>query len=369
MWAESSEQRVKLKTGLTTGSCATACSVACAQYLLANKIIDKVSIVLPKGKEVELKISRFVANEKSCRAETIKDAGDDPDVTHGATVFVELTLTPQAGVLFKAAQGVGIVTKAGLALEVGEPAINRVPRQMMREHLERLAAFHQYEGGFDVAVGVLDGEWIAQKTMNPKLGILGGLSILGTTGIVRPYSCSAWIASIYQGIDVAKANGIEHIAATTGNMSEEAIKQHYHLEDSALIEMGDFAGAVLKHLKKAPVAKLSICGGLGKISKLANQHMDLNSKSSSIDFQHLADTAKEIGANDELLAIISQANTSIEVLNICQKEGIDIAEALCEKALLFAKSIVPREVDVEVWATNRQGELIAYAGNGQGLAS
>ncbi len=326
-----------------------------------------MSIVLPKGKQVELKISCLLMKQTACRAETIKNAGDDPDVTHGATVFVELRLTAQTGVVFKASKGVGTVTKAGLALDVGEPAINRVPRQMMREHLERTAETYQYKGGFEVAVGVVDGKAIAQKTMNPKLGILGGLSILGTTGIVRPYSCSAWIASIYQGIDVAKANGITHIAATTGNMSEEAIKQHYGLEDSALIEMGDFAGAVLKHLKKFPIAKLSICGGLGKISKLANQHMDLNSKSSAIDFQHLADTAKSIGASDKLLSVILKANTSIEVLNLCQKEGVDIATALCAKALGFAESIVPSEVNVEVWATNRNGELIAYAGHGKGL--
>lgn len=367
MWKESSEHSKNLKTGLTTGSCATACSVACAQFLLGEKTLDSVSIVLPKGKQVELQIRAIEPLGSGCRAETIKDAGDDPDVTHGATVFVELNLSKHSGITFKAASGVGVVTKAGLALEIGEPAINRVPRQMIRENLQRLATFYQYMGGFEVSIGVENGELIAQKTMNPKLGILGGLSILGTTGIVRPYSCSAWIASIYQGIDVAKANGVEHIAATTGNSSEQAIRSHYQLEQSALIEMGDFAGAVFKHLKKSPIAKLSICGGLGKISKLANHHLDLNSRVSSIDFQHLADTAKEIGANNDLLADILGANTSIEVLDLCKKQGIDIATALCGKALDFATGVVPGAVEVEIWAINRQGKLIAYAGRGQGL--
>lgn len=367
MWEESTETTKPLRSGLTTGSCATACSVAAAHCLLGDKRLNKVSITLPKGKEVELAITELVLDKGVCTASTIKDAGDDPDVTHGATVFVELALVKLPGVSFQAATGVGTVTKAGLILDVGEPAINPVPREMMQQQLQKMAAFYQYQGGFEVAVGVINGEAIAQKTMNPKLGILGGLSILGTSGIVRPYSCSAWIASIHQGIDVAKACGIQHIAATTGNTSEQAIRNHYQLEDSALIEMGDFAGAVLKHLRKNPVAKLSICGGLGKISKLANRHMDLNSRASSIDFKHLAKTAEELGGNEKLLSAILGANTSIEVLQLCKQQGLDLAAALCEKALIFAESIVPAEVDVEVWATNRQGDLIAYAGKGSGL--
>ena len=361
MWKESTEQPKKLKTGLTTGSCATACCVAAAHFLLADRSVTTVSITLPKGKQVDMPITALHSAGETCRAETIKDAGDDPDVTHGAVVFVELLLSPNKGIVFKAATGVGTVTKAGLALDIGEPAINRVPRQMMLDNLQKLAEFYQYKGGFEVSVGVVNGEAIAQKTMNPRLGILGGLSILGTSGIVRPYSCSAWIASIYQGIDVAKASGLTHIAATTGNISEKAIQEHYQLEQSALIEMGDFAGAVLKHLKKAPIAKLSICGGLGKISKLANQHMDLHSRSSSIDFQHLADSAAALGANEALLTNILSANTSIEVLKLCQQEGIDIAKSLCEQALVFAESIVPASIEVEVWAIDRQGQFVAHA--------
>jgi len=361
VWKESSEQPKKLKTGLTTGSCATACCVAAAHFLFSEHLLSTVSITLPKGKQVDMPITALNTVGKTCRAETIKDAGDDPDVTHGAVVFVELFLSEKKGIVFKAASGVGTVTKAGLALDVGEPAINRVPREMMSQHLEKLAEYYQYKGGFEVSVGVVNGESIAQKTMNPRLGILGGLSILGTSGIVRPYSCSAWIASIYQGIDVAKANGLTHIAATTGNISEKAIQEHYQLEQSALIEMGDFAGAVLKHLKKAPVAKLSICGGLGKISKLANKHMDLHSRSSSIDFQHLADSAAALGANERLLKNILSANTSIEVLTLCQLEGIDIAKSLCEQALAFAQSIAPASVELEVLAIDRQGKFVAHA--------
>lgn len=367
MWVESSETVTKLRSGLTTGSCATACCVAAGQTLLANLQSDVVSITLPKGKTVEMAISAYESvpaasktfSEGKCvRVSVIKDAGDDPDVTHGATVFVDLSLCDTAGVSFFAGEGVGTVTREGLALPVGEPAINVVPRRMMTQHLEDLAAKHNYSGGFLVSVGVKNGETIALKTMNGRLGIIGGLSILGTTGIVRPFSCAAWIASIHQGIDVASANGVERIAASTGNSSEAAIKAFYQMDEMALIEMGDFAGAVLKHLKKKPIKQLSICGGIGKISKLANGHMDLNSRVSAIDFEHMASVALGLGGDEVLKQKILTANTSVEVLKICQSVGIDLAFALCEQALVFAKSIVPAEVSVEVSAIDRQGNFV-----------
>ncbi|MGC3832973.1 cobalt-precorrin-5B (C(1))-methyltransferase CbiD [Moritella viscosa] len=215
MWPESEENKQPLRTGLTTGCCATACCVAAADHLFSRITTDTVNVTLPKGKVVDLSIIQYhFLSPLSTRADVIKDAGDDPDVTHGATVFVELTLTSQSGIVFKAAKGVGIVTREGLALAVGEPAINPVPRQMMTEHLQFMAAEHDYKGGFEVAVGVENGEQIALKTMNGRLGIVGGLSILGVSGIVRPFSCSAYIASIFQGMDVATTNGYTHIAAS-----------------------------------------------------------------------------------------------------------------------------------------------------------
>ena len=361
MWKESSEDIKPLRTGLTTGSCATACAVACAELLLAENKLLSASITLPKGKTVELTIEDCSVTDCGAYAATIKDAGDDPDVTHGARVYVNLSLTNKVGINFLADKGVGTVTKDGLLLAVGEPAINPVPRTMMTEHLQLLAIRYDYNGGFDVAVGIENGEALAQKTMNPRLGIVGGLSVLGTTGIVRPFSCSAWIASIHQGIDVAKANGITHIAATTGNSSEQAIKKQYSLNEQALIEMGDFSGAVLKHLKIQPIAKLTICGGFGKITKLANGHMDLNSRVSSIDFEQIRAAAETAGANAELQDKVLKSNTSIEALKLCQKAGVDLAAVICEQALSFAKSKLPPAIAGDVWAINRQGEFVGMA--------
>lgn len=373
MWPESAESPAPLRTGLTTGTCATACCVAAAQALFAQKQDSNVSVTLPKGKVVDLPIIEYQEIDNGIKTATIKDAGDDPDATHGATLFVELRLSSEQGVRFHAAQGVGTVTRTGLLLDVGEPAINPVPRKMMTEHLEGFAKTYQYLGGFDVSVGVINGEQIAQKTMNPRLGILGGLSILGTTGIVRPFSCAAYIASIHQGIDVARANGLTHIAATTGNASEDAIKSHYQLNDMALIEMGDFVGAVLKHIKKVEQAnstqlnssiqlqKLSICGGFGKISKLAQHHMDLNSRASSIDLGALAQLAASLGADDTLQERMVNANTSVEALSFAMSEGLPLADAICQQALDFARKYIPAHIELEVWAIDRKGQFVGKA--------
>lgn len=367
MWPESAESPAPLRTGLTTGTCATACCVAAAQALFAQQQEASVSVTLPKGKVVDLPIIEYQKIDGGIKTATIKDAGDDPDATHGATLFVELRLSSEQGVRFHAAQGVGTVTRTGLLLDVGEPAINPVPRKMMTEHLESFAQTYQYFGGFDVSVGVVNGEQIAQKTMNPRLGILGGLSILGTTGIVRPFSCAAYIASIHQGIDVARANQLTHIAATTGNASEDAIKSHYQLDDMALIEMGDFVGAVLKHIKKveatapAQLTKLSICGGFGKISKLAQHHMDLNSRASSIDLGALAQLAASLGADDTLQERMANANTSVEALSFAMSEGLPLADAICQQALDFARKYIPVHIELEVWAIDRKGQFVGKA--------
>jgi len=365
MWPESSDlkpsQNTALRTGLTTGTCATAACVAAAYSLLSNQNKKIVSVTLPKGKVVELTITTLVNKNKSACAATIKDAGDDPDVTHGAKVFVNLSLTKEACVVFFADAGVGTVTRSGLLLDVDEPAINPVPRQMMEDHLLAIAKEFNYLGGFHVSVGVEGGEQLALKTMNGRLGILGGLSILGTTGIVRPFSCSAYIASIHQGIDVATSNGYQHISASTGNSSETFIKQQYDLPDMAMIEMGDFVGAVLKYLKKVPVKKLSICGGFGKISKLANGNLDLHSKKSEIDFSQFSILATKEGAADSLLSSIQNANTSIEVLSLCNQNQIDLGSLICEQALVFVKTILPKEIEVEVWAIDRSGSCVGKA--------
>lgn len=367
MWPESSEQKQPLRTGLTTGTCATACCVAAAHLLLGKQLIQQASVTLPKGQIVELDIEDLHTAKHIAHAATIKDAGDDPDVTHGAKVWVKLSLTPATGMQFKADEGVGTVTRVGLVLAVGEPAINPVPRQMMQDNLHLVSQEYGYQGGFEVSIGIDNGAELALKTMNGRLGIEGGLSVLGTSGIVRPFSCSAWIASIHRGMDVAAANGCQHIAASTGNTSEAYVQQRYQMNPMQLIEMGDFAGAVLKYLKQAKVDKLTVCGGFGKLSKLANGYLDLHSSRSSIDFEQLAKLAQEQGGNATLLSDVRSANTSLQALKACQTKGIDLATRVCQDAYQEARKRIPDEVEVEIIAVNRQGELLSqYPPLGEG---
>lgn len=371
MWPESSEQKQPLRTGLTTGTCATACCLAAGHLLLGNVRKTTTSVTLPKPKDaskhVDLELMVVeLRGPTTAYAETIKDAGDDPDATHGATIWVSVSLVSQSGITFVAGAGVGTVTRSGLLIGVGQAAINPVPRQMMSGHLLQLAKSYQYPGGFEVTIGVVNGAEIAKKTMNGRLGIVDGLSILGTSGIVRPFSCAAWIASIHQGLDVAVANDYAHVAATTGNTSEAFIGEHYGLDPMQLIEMGDFAGAVLKHLKKSPVKRLTICGGFGKISKLADGHLDLHSGKSSINLSKLADIAVKLGADSQLVVAIKDCNTSLEAVDLCQEQGIDLASAVCQNALAFAQKTVPHTVQLEIFAINRHGQLLGSAAGSAG---
>lgn len=359
MREETDEQVRPLRSGYTTGACATATSLAAAQLLLSGLATREIAIRLPRGKQVVFTLTACTHEGNTARADTIKDAGDDPDATHGATVFAEVRLSADPGVRFAAAEGVGTVTRTGLMLAVGEAAINPVPRQMMGEHLQALAVRYDYLGGFDVAIGIVNGEKIAGQTMNARLGILGGLSILGTTGIVRPYSCAAYIASIHQGIDVARANGVVHIAACTGSTSEQVAREHYALEDMALVEMGDFAGAVLKYLPKHPIPRLSVVGGFGKLSKLADGHLDLHSRKSSVDFLRLS--ALVADTHPALAEMIKTSNTTAEVLQHCQAQGVNIADKVCQHALTTIRRYTGVGIQVDVIAVSREGRVVGRA--------
>ncbi|RTZ64390.1 MAG: cobalt-precorrin-5B (C(1))-methyltransferase [Aquificaceae bacterium] len=362
MREETAETKQPLRHGYTTGACATVTSLAAARLLFSLPATKQCSITLPKGQHVEFELQDCRLTAQGAMASTIKDAGDDPDVTHQALIISTVALIPEKTIRFYAGKGVGTVTRSGLSIPPHQPAINPIPRLMIQQHLEQLATAQGYEGGFAVTISIKNGEKLALKTMNPRLGIVGGLSILGTTGIVRPFSCSAYIASIHQGIEVAHANNIQHIAACTGSSSEAMILTHYDLPEMALIEMGDFVGAVLKHLKKVPIARLSVVGGFGKISKLAAGHLDLHSRKSTIDLVFLASVAKEQGADNELQQRIKQSNTSVEALTYCQQKNIKLADAICHLALKKIKNIVPQAVCCEVWAINRAGEAVGRAG-------
>src|SRR6202453_2794189 len=273
-----------LRRGWTTGTCAAAASRAAYEALLTGVFPDPVPILLPGGARPSFALAVTERGEDFARAGVVKDAGDDPDVTHGALVVATVRLAPPgSGVRFRAGEGVGTVTRPGLPLPPGEPAINPVPRDMIRAAIAEVAAQFGGAGDAIVELSIPGGEKIAERTLNARLGIVGGLSILGTTGIVVPYSCSAWIHSIHSGIDVARAAGLTHVAGATGASSESGAQKLYGLPDIALIDMGDFVGGMLKYLRRHPVPRVTIAGGVAKMTKLAQGLTDLHSKRGAVD--------------------------------------------------------------------------------------
>ncbi len=364
MRAETPEQNRPLKSGYTTGACATATSYASACKLLGleNEVRrDSVEITLPRGQQVRFVLESLQCEQSIASASTIKDAGDDPDVTHQALIGSSVELVKSPGVQFKAGNGVGTVTLTGLSLEVGEPAINPVPRRMIREHLQKASLAAGYSGGYIVTISVENGAALAKKTMNSRLGIVGGLSILGTTGIVRPFSCSAYIASIHQGIDVARQNGQTHLVACTGSSSEQVAVNELGLPEMAIIEMGDFADAFLKYYRRNSTAKLSLYAGFGKLCKLADGHLSLHSGKSSVNFQRLAEWAGNLGADAMLCEQIESANTSLAALTLAANSNIALGPLICEKALAVIKNIIPADIVSEVVAIDRQLNVVGRA--------
>ncbi len=349
-----------LKRGWTTGACATAATAAAYEALVTGAFPEAVTITLPRGEEPTFDLARTGLDDGRASAAVIKDAGDDPDVTHGAEVSV--SLRPGAagtGVTFRAGPGVGTVTLPGLPLAVGEPAINPGPRKMMTGVIEDLSRRLNGPGDVEITVAIKDGERLAEKTMNGRLGIRGGLSVLGTTGIVIPYSCASWIHSIHRGVDVARAGGLSHIAAATGSTSEAAVKALYDLPDMALIDMGDFAGGLLKYLRRHPLPRLTIAGGFGKLAKLAQGNLDLHSARSSLDMNKLA----ALAADDAALAeCIKTANTGMEALTLAQVAGVSLADRVAAGAREVALAALAGDVAVEVLVFDRQGQRAGRAG-------
>ncbi len=364
-----SERRPKgpLRKGWTTGACATAAATAAYQALLTGSFPDPVTITLPKGEEPSFKLIRSELGDGRATAAVVKDAGDDPDVTHGAHIIVTVALAGVGeGISFHAGEGVGTVTRPGLALDVGEPAINPGPRAMMEGVIQGLAREHKSPGDVAITVSVPGGEKLAQKTLNGRLGIKGGLSILGTTGVVIPYSCSSWIHSIHRGVDVARASGITHMAAATGSTSEAAIQKMLGLDDVALIDMGDFAGGLLKYLRKKPIERLTIAGGPGKLAKLAQGHLDLHSSKSRLDMTALAGLLDRLGAGAEAVAAAGSANTAAEVLKTAESLGLPLGELIARQAREVALATLAGDTRVEVVIFDRGGKLIGRTGDNGG---
>lgn len=338
--------QTELRRGWTTGACATAAVKAALQALWGEGFQREVQITLPRGEQPVFAVAHTDRGDGWAEAGITKDAGDDPDVTHGALVIARVSASG-GGVVFAAGKGVGTVTKPGLPIGVGEPAINPVPRQMMEAVVEECAAGYGKLADIEIEISISGGVELAAKTWNPRLGIAGGLSVLGTTGVVRPYSCAAWIASIHRGIDVARANGLTHVAGCTGATSEKVVQGLHGLPDHAMLDMGDFFGGMVKYLAKNPLPRLTIGGGIGKLTKLAQGAVDLHSGRSQVDFAALEARFPGTGA----------ANTALEAAQIA---GPPLAAWVAAEARDRVLDRLP-QTEVDVIVIDRAGNILGQA--------
>lgn len=360
--ADKRNRRRALRRGFTTGACATAAAKAATLALMTGVCPTEVEITLPGGQNVRFALHRCEVWEGEAEASVIKDAGDDPDVTHGAEIVATVAWRDEPGLTLDRGPGVGLVTKPGIGLPVGDPAINPVPRKMITQHVTGVAGVDVAVRGLRVAVSIPGGEELAKKTLNGRLGIVGGLSILGTTGIVIPYSTAAYRASITQSIGVARVHGANEIVITTGGRSEKyamKILAARGLPPEAFVEMGDFVGHALKESLKAGMERVTICGMIGKLTKIAQGRMQTHAAASSVDTVFLSEIAAELGAPADKVAAIRENTTARYFSEVVEELHIEEAfNRICQRAVDNASAHIKASVPVDCILTDFDQGLV-----------
>jgi len=366
-----------LRTGFTTGACAQAGVRACLDALVSGSWARRVTIRLPNGRRAEFALQKYESGVRGghpwAMASIIKDGGDDPDCTHGAEIVTEIRLTEDGKVTFRAGTGVGKITKPGLAIPVGDPAINPVPRKFMAGEFEATREslsdhFALGRPGIEIMISIPDGEKRAEKTLNARLGIVGGLSILGTKGIVVPFSTAAYRASIAQALEVARARGLETVVMTTGGQSEAfAMKLNPDLPGEGFVQIGDFTGYSVRQAARTGISRIIMAGFLGKFSKLAKGVTQTHAAGSQVDLSFLVSLARETGSSEEVCAEIAKANTARHVGEILEASGNRaFFDLLCRKIMTHLREISPHPPEMEILLANFRGELIGRAGTDDG---
>ncbi len=319
-----------LRTGWTTGTCASAATKAATHLLNDGRPRQWVEVGLPSGRRVTFAVQRCEPVADGAQAVVVKDAGDDPDVTHGAHLTATVSWRAGTGVELAGGDGVGTVTKPGLGLPVGGPAINSVPRAMITQAVTEVVGHR----GVRVVISVPEGEKMARKTTNRRLGIIGGISILGTTGIVRPFSTAAWRASVVQAVCVAAAQGEHTIVLCTGGRTERgAIALLPHLPEVCFVEVGDFTGAALRIAAERGIARVVFVGMVGKLTKLASGVLMTHYTRSTVDTGLLGRLTHEAGGSETLATEIDRANTARHAYELWDDAGVLRAagDALCHR--------------------------------------
>ncbi len=355
-----------MRTGYTTGACATAATRAALLALLHGEAPATVTIALPVGVTATFPISSCEHHiDGSVTASVIKDAGDDPDVTHGARLCSTVSWLITPGIQLDGGVGVGRVTKPGLGLEVGSAAINQVPRAMIEGVVHELLAEQSEVRGVSVLISVPDGLERSRKTLNARLGVIGGISILGTTGIVKPYSTAAYKASISKAIDVAIACGSqEHLLLTTGSRSEKFGRLYIRLPEEAYIQMGEFTGYALRDCAAKKVRSVTLVGMVGKLSKIGDGRMQTHVAGAGVDLQGMAEVARACGASEAIVAQVLQANTARHFQELMLEHNITgVFDMICQRARHASQTYVKQKLNVDVLLCDFDGSILGFAGD------
>jgi cobalt-precorrin-5B (C1)-methyltransferase len=357
---EEKKRRGALRTGYTTGTTATAATMGALYALIGGKEVKEVTVSLPKNKTATLKIA-WTKNENgkvTCAA--IKDGGDDPDATHGAEICSTVSFSKSAGqISIDGGKGVGRVTKPGLGLDMGKAAINPTPMKMLEQAVRDVAKEQLKKQGVDVVISVPKGEEIAKKTDNPRLGIMDGISILGTTGIVLPYSTASFAASIRQILDVAIAMGADTAVLTTGGRSEDFAKGMFKLPDHCFVQMGDFSGYSIKQCANKKLSKAIIAGFIGKLTKMAMGVKQTHVAGSHVNMEFMARLAADCNALPAVVSEIRGANTARHVSEIVTKNNVaGYFDLVCKKVHEQMNEHAKGQLEIEVVMFEFDGKVI-----------
>ncbi|HSM94240.1 MAG TPA: cobalt-precorrin-5B (C(1))-methyltransferase [Anaeromyxobacteraceae bacterium] len=348
-----------LRTGFTTGACAAAAALAAARALREGRVPSAVELRLPNGTPARFAVARGELRAASASCAVVKDAGDDPDVTHGAEIVATVTLRDAPGVTVRGGPGVATVTKPGLGLEVGGPAITAIPRRHVGETVA--AALAGTGRGADVELSVPRGEALARQTLNARLGLVGGISILGTTGLVRPFSAAAFGASVMRAVDVAAATAHRELILSTGARTEAAaMREHPALDETAFVQAGDCIGIGLSRAAHRGIPRVRLYAMVGKLAKVAAGMMQTHASRGEVDTRLLAALAQEAGATPERRAAIERATTARHALELAEGAKLDRFPAvLCARVAERCAEHVQRRLAIEVVMIGFDGEALA----------
>jgi len=379
-----------LRHGYTTGSCAAAVAKAATLTLLRQEHMKEVEITLPRGERVNFNLHSCTFDKESARCSVIKDGGDDPDVTNGAEIVAEVRgqgsgvrgqeeikeafefTIYDSQITIYGGKGIGVITKPGLALPVGEPAINPIPRKMIQQAIEEVSSsLIPHPSSFMVTISVPDGEQIAKATLNERLGIMGGISILGTTGIVKPISTKAWADTISVALDVAKAAGLEEVVLTTGRTSEKVAMERLKLPSEAYIQMGDHVGYSLRECVKKGFKMVTIAGQFGKFTKIASGEFETNVRDSTLELNTLSDIILQSLSSHQIdptraetvAQMVESANTARQAYSIIRDEGMEeiieaVCRKVCENSVNFIKADTLEPINIDCILVGYEGEIV-----------